>query len=225
MTGNLYIVATPIGNLKDITLRAIDILKKADLILAEDTRVTKKLLSHYGISGKEVKRADGFSERKIVEDVERFLRKGGNVVLVSDSGTPAISDPGAFLISGLRERIPELKAIPIPGPSAVTAALSASGIGADSFTFVGYPPHKKGRKKFFGNLAEIKVLPIVMFESPHRLLKSLSEMKEFFGGEREIMVARELTKIYEEFFKGSIEDALDYFNGEKQKGEFVLIIF
>lgn len=221
--GILYIVATPIGNLKDITFRALETLRDADLILAEDTRVAKKLLNHYGIKTL-VRRYDEHVGPKTYDDVAEALETGKSVALVSDAGTPGISDPGPRLVEFLKSRIPDLKIIPVPGSSAVTAALSASGVSADRFVFFGYPPHKKGRQKFFGELRELKVRPVVIYESPHRIQKAFGNLAEVFGEEKEIVVARELTKIFEEIWRGSVVEAKEYFTGEKVRGEFVIII-
>lgn len=221
--GILYVVATPLGNLKDITFRALETLKEVDLILAEDTRVTKKLLSRYSII-KPVKRYDENVGPKVYEEIKERLQRGQRIALVSDAGTPAISDPGARLVSHVRDQLSDVKIIPIPGPAALTVALSVAGINADQFTFLGYPPHKKGRQKFFSELKEIKIRPVVLYESPHRLAKTLNNLAEVFGEDHEIFIGRELTKIYEEVYKNSIKDALRYFQGEKQRGEFVIII-
>lgn len=226
--GNLYIVATPIGNLKDITLRALETLKEVDLILAEDTRVTRKLLSHYDIHTP-LKSYHQHSSDKIHEFVEQKLEQGKNIALVTDAGTPGISDPGARLVQSLNEtykltNVSTYKLIPIPGPSALIAALSASGVNADKFTFLGYPPHKKGRKTFFEKLAHTEVKPIVLYESPHRLQKTLGELKNVLKAAQSIVIAKELTKIHEEIWQGTIEEAEEYFIGPKSKGEFVIIL-
>lgn len=223
MRGTFYVVATPIGNLKDITFRAIEILRDADLILAEDTRVTKKLLNHYGIHTP-VKRYDEHVGPKIYDEAAEALQNGKSIALVSDAGTPGISDPGARLIEFLRSRLPDLKVIPIPGPAALIAALSVSGVSADEFTFLGYPPHKKGRQTFFGKLKNIEVRPLVLYESPHRLQKTFAALLENFGPEKEIIVAKELTKIHEEIWRGAIALAKSHFALERGQGEFVLII-
>lgn len=207
--GTLYIVSTPIGNLKDITLRALEVLKAVDVILAEDTRVTKKLLSHYGIS-KQVLRYEPH------KNYERFQ----SIALLTDAGTPGISDPGLRLVRDLSEK--NFKIIPIPGPSALAAIISASDIDLSEFLFLGFPPHKKGRQSFFRRVAKSEV-PVIIFESPHRILKTLNEL---YGaaGERRVNVGRELTKIYEEIFRGNLSEAGKYFKGEKLRGEFVVII-
>ncbi|MDP2704420.1 MAG: 16S rRNA (cytidine(1402)-2'-O)-methyltransferase [bacterium] len=219
----LFVVATPIGNLKDITLRAIETLKEVDLILAEDTRVTKKLLFHYDIRVP-LKSYHEHSDQKMLDFVAQTMRQGKNVAMVTDAGTPAISDPGARLVAYMRNALPEVKITPIPGPSALISALSVAGISADSFTFLGYPPHKKGRQTFFKNLEKIEVRPIVLYESPHRLEKTFEALAEVFGENRDVIVAKELTKLHEEIWRGTIEEAKKYFTGLKSKGEFTLIL-
>lgn len=221
--GILNILATPIGNLKDITLRALEVLKDSDLILAEDTRMTKKLLAHYEIN-KSVRRYDEYAGERIYEEIKTRLKRGEKIALVTDAGTPGISDPGAKLVAFVQKELPQVKIVPIPGPSALITALSVSGLNADKFTFLGYPPHKKGRNTFFKGLKDIKIRPLVIYESPHRFRKALESLKEIFGGEAEIIVARELTKIYEEIFRGSVSEAINHFQGERTRGEFVLII-
>ena len=221
--GILYIVATPIGNLKDITLRALEILKNVDLVLAEDTRVSQKLLLHYEIK-KPIKRYDEYSKLGIYEEIKERLKRGENVALVADAGTPGIADPGSKLVAYLKQELPGLKIEPIPGPSALVSILSVSGVQGDKFTFLGYPPHKKGREKFFRALEGIKIKPIILYESPHRIEKTLSSLIEVFGENYSIIVGRELTKIHEEVFHGSAKDAKNHFQGERQKGEFVIII-
>ncbi len=221
--GNLFVVATPIGNLKDITLRALETLKSVDFILAEDTRITFKLLSYYNIK-KPILSYHKFSKEKTYEKIYKLLAEDKNLALVPDAGTPSISDPGSKLIQFLINKNPQIKIIPIPGPSALTAALSISGATDNQFTFLGYPPHQKGRSKFFEKLKVIEIWPIVLYESPHRLLKTLKDLKEVVGDDLKIIVCRELTKIYEEVWRGEIKSALNYFNQNKIKGEFVLIL-
>ncbi len=218
MEGKLYIVATPIGNLKDITERAVETLKNADLVLAEDTRVTGKLLLHFGIK-KSIWRFDEYAKESSYEKIKELLKEGKNVAFVSDAGTPNIADPGAKLVGAINDALPDVRVIPIPGPSAIATALSASGLNADKFTFLGYPPHKKGRQTFFKELAEIKIRPVIFYESPHRLAKTLEALGE--GG---VIVAKELTKIHEEIWRGPASTAFKYFSKEKGKGEFVIII-
>ncbi len=216
MEGKLYIVATPIGNLGDITLRSIETLKSADLVLAEDTRVAGKLLSHLGVK-KPVWRFDEYASAASYEKIKDLLAEGKNIAFVSDAGTPNIADPGAKLVAFIRQNA-QADIIPLPGPSAVVTALSASGLNADKFTFLGYPPHKKGRQTFFKELADIKVRPAVFYESPHRLAKTLEAL-----GSAEIVVCKELTKLHEEVWRGKASEALEYFTKEKGKGEFVII--
>ncbi len=206
---NLYLVATPIGNLKDITLRALEVLKGVDIILAEDTRVTRKLLSHYGISKPILRYLHG-------KDYARFQ----DLALVTDAGTPGISDPGLKLIQDLSQK--GFKIIPIPGPSSLSAIISASDIDLSEFLFLGFPPHKKGRQTFFKRVAASEV-PVIIFESPHRILKTLGELSKVCG-ERYVNIGRELTKIYEEVFRGKLSEALKYFKGERIRGEFTLIL-
>lgn len=221
--GILYIVATPIGNLKDLTLRAIETLKEADLVLAEDTRVAKKILNHLAIQ-KPVWRADEYAVESFYAKVGDFLREGKTAAFVSDAGTPGIADPGSRLVDFLRTHHPEVKIIPIPGPSALIALLSVSGIHANEFTFVGYPPHKKGRETFFKKLLEIRIRPIVCYESPHRLQKTFEGIGKVFGEDQKIVVGKELTKIHEEVWRGTVHDAQEYFKGVKGKGEFTIAI-
>lgn len=205
----LFVVATPIGNLGDITLRAIEVLRSVEVILAEDTRVTRKLLARYGIK-KQVLR---YLPQKLYD---RFQ----SIALVTDAGTPSISDPGLKLVRDLSQQ--GFSVAPVPGPSALSAALSISDIDVSKFVFLGFPPHKKGRQKFFTRIADSK-LPIAIFESPHRIQKTLREL-EIACGDRYINVGRELTKVYEEIFRGKLSEAAKYFTGEKQRGEFVIII-
>lgn len=219
--GTLYIVATPIGNMEDITLRALETLAHADLILAEDTRIAARLLLRYDIR-KPIWRADARTERIIGEKVAEKLESGENVAFVSDAGTPNVSDPGAFLVRHIRTNMPNVKIVPIPGVSAVTAILSVAGISGDSFIFFGYPPHKKGRNAFFKNIAEFDV-PAIFYESPHRIEKTIAALGESLGI-RKFCVGRELTKLHEEIFWGNAEEAAEHFKGERGKGEFVFCI-
>lgn len=219
---NLYIVATPIGNLKDITLRALEILESVDFILAEDTRQTRKLLAHYDIHTPLFSYHE-HSEPRVYEKILSLLKSGKNLALVTDSGTPGISDPGAKLINFIIENLPEAKIIPIPGPSALTAALSVAGIQETGFVFLGFPPHKKGRKTFFEDLKKYD-LPIVIYESPHRITRAIDNLQSVFGPDKKIVIARELTKIHEEILRGTISEIREKLTGEKQRGEFAVII-
>lgn len=222
--GLLSIVATPIGNLEDITLRGLRILKEADYILCEDTRVTGKLLKRYEIEA-ELKRYDAHASERVHEQVLSDLKNGKHVALVSDAGTPGVSDPGVLLIEQAREHGIGLEVI--PGPSAVTAAFSIAGLTGNQFTFLGFVPQKKGRATFFKSLPEYDQ-PVIFFESTHRIMKTLSALVEISGGspiDWTIVVARELTKLHEEVVKGSPVEVQDYFlnHQDHQKGEFVVI--
>ena len=220
----LYIVATPIGNLGDMTLRALEVLKEVDIILCEDTRVTKKLLNHYGIK-KETLSYHSHSGLTKVNTIINLLTDGKNLALVSDAGTPGISDPGTVLVGRVREEVPGAKIIVIPGPSALTAALSLSGFPSSDFLFLGFLPHKKGREKLFKEIT-VSARTSVFYESPHRILKTLSTLAQYLGENRHVAVARELTKIYESFVFGSPGKVLQHFveHIEEQRGEFVLMV-
>jgi 16S rRNA (cytidine1402-2'-O)-methyltransferase len=219
MPGTLYIVSTPIGNLNDITFRAVEVLKQVDLIACEDTRRTKILLEKFGLA-KNLISYYNYNERQRAEEIIRELKSGKNVALVSDSGTPGISDPGFVLIKRAIEE--NITVIPIPGPTAFVCALVGSGLPMDEFVFVGFLPHKKGRKTKLKKLSD-EERTIILYESPHRLIKTLNEILEIFG-DREIAVAKELTKIHEEFFRGKISEVLKKLTPDKIKGEFVIVI-
>lgn len=222
--GALYVVATPIGNLNDITLRGLETLKSADAIFAEDTRVTSKLLAHFGIS-KPLFRYDEHSHGTASTKIIGMLSEGKQIALTTDAGTPGIADPGSRLVAVIAEKLPEVTIIPIPGASAVVSLLSVSGMNTEQFTFLGYPPHKKGRKTFFENLKQITTWPVVFYESPHRIEKALMSVGEVLGEERSVVVGRELTKRYEEVFRGTTKTALEHFKGdERARGEFVIAI-
>jgi len=237
-----YVVATPIGNMGDITLRALEVLKSVDLILCEDTRVTKKLLDKYSINkptmsypSDDISRAGhaqslpesrkGAGKSSKVDKIFQMLEEGKNLALVSDAGTPTISDPGAMLIFKIKADLRDsVDIIPIPGASAVVAALSASGLPTHEFTFLGFLPHKKGRETLFREIAEAK-RTMIFYESTHRILKTLEALEKFCP-EKKVCVAREITKIYEEFKSGSPAEVLKYFteNLVKQKGEFTVLV-
>lgn len=221
--GVLYMVATPIGNLSDITLRALETLKNVDAVFAEDTRVTSKLLAHFGIS-KPLFRYDEHSHGAASVKIITMLAEGKQIALTTDAGTPGIADPGSRLVAKVSEELPEVSIIPIPGVSAISTLLSASGFNTEQFTFAGYSPHKKGRKTFFEELKEIKTRPVVFYESPHRVEKALQSIAEVFGDDRSVIVGRELTKRYEEIFRGTAKEALERFKGGKARGEFVIAI-
>ncbi len=221
----LYVVATPIGNLEDITLRAIRILNEVDAILCEDTRVTAKLLSKYEIK-KSLIRYDAHSTDTTLKRIFTLIEDGKSLALVSDAGTPSISDPGSHLVQKLREHFSEedLSIVAIPGASALTSALSISGIPSSEFLFLGFLPHKKGRETIFKEIVETK-RPVVFYESPHRILKALQSLNKFCP-ERRIVIGRELTKIHEEMLSGTAEELMIFFdkNKDKVRGEFVVIV-
>ena len=219
----LYIVATPIVNLQDITIRAINTLSNADLILAEDTRVTKVLLDRYNIK-KEIISYHQHSGFRKIERIIEMLNRGKNLALVTDAGTPGISDPGGFLVSEALKTIPDLKVVAIPGPNAAVTALSMSGFPSDKFIFLGFPPHKKGRQTFFKKIGQIKET-IVFYESKHRILKALKELMEVsLVDKRKIMLVRELTKQFETVYRGSVEEILPKLHDKNLLGEFVVVV-
>lgn len=221
MKGVLYVVSTPIGNLEDITLRALRVLKEADLIAAEDTRHTLKLLNHFGIK-KPLISYWSAKEKARAEEITGKLKEGLSVALVTDAGTPGISDPGAVLI---RKAIEEgVEAVSVPGPSASIAALSISGLPADEFTFIGFlPPKKNERVKKLRELA-LETRTLVLYEAPHRVIDTLLDMEEVMGGQRRIAVVREITKIHEEALRGDISGVLDILESRPVVGEYVLVV-
>lgn len=217
-TGKLYIVATPIGNLQDITLRALDTLKSADFILCEDTRVTKRLLDNYKIDRPTISYHQ-HSDAKKIKEIKELLLDGKNLTLVTDAGTPGISDPGNLLIHELLKVQTDI--IPIPGACAAITALSASGFPTDKFLFMGFPPHKNKRQKYFKEVAEAE-FTVVFYESGHRIIKALQDLKNTLSPEQEIVVARELTKMFETFYRGTIEQVAEIM--KDTRGEFVIIV-
>ena len=223
MKACLYLVATPIGNLEDITLRAIDILKKVDLIACEDTRTTNRLLSHYGIKKKLIS-IHQHNEKDKSKFLINELSNGKTIAYTSDAGTPAISDPGAFLVSQALKL--DIKVSPIPGASSVVAAFSASGIESTQFTFYGFLPSATSKSKKLLEQIYNQTLPVILFESPHRILKTLSLVLNIFGPAHEIFIAREITKIYETIYKDKVLSIIEKLelNSEEQKGEFVIIL-
>ncbi len=237
----LFVVGTPIGNLEDVTLRALRVLREADVILCEDTRVTRKLLARYEISKPLVSYHEHSSVAKIAE-IAALLREGKNIALVTDAGTPGISDPGALLVRKVREYFTNLRSsrsdlgsaersdlsepltiTSVPGPSALTAALSIAGVPVHDFVFLGFLPHKKGRETLFREIAASE-RTVVFYESPHRILKTLESLQKH-APEKQVTVCRELTKIHEEVKNGSASELLEFFkkNSEKVRGEFVVI--
>lgn len=222
--GTLYVVATPIGNLEDMTLRAIRVLKEADYILCEDTRVTGKLLKHYDIVTK-MKRYDAHSTTKIQEEVFADLESGKQIALCSDAGTPGVSDPGVHLIDQIHTKKLHAQVVAIPGPSSVTAAFSIAGIAGNQFSFLGFIPQKKGRQTFFKELAA-STIPVIFFESTHRIMKTMESLHEHCEN-KTIVIAREITKFHEEVVRGSAKEIVSYFevHTDHQKGEFVVIVY
>lgn len=221
--GTLYMVATPIGNMGDITMRALETLKAVRTIFAEDTRVSAKLLNAYEIR-KPLMRYDEHSHVRASAALIGMIEVGDDVALVTDAGTPGIADPGSRLVRALVEAVPHVRIVPIPGASAVATLLSVSGMNTEQYTFLGYPPHKKGRKTFFEDLRTITTWPVVFYESPHRIEKALASIVEVLGGDRRVVVGRELTKMHEEIFRGSAEEALARFKGGKARGEFAVAV-
>ncbi|MBN1585690.1 16S rRNA (cytidine(1402)-2'-O)-methyltransferase [Candidatus Uhrbacteria bacterium] len=219
--GTLYVIATPIGNMGDLSFRAVEVMKTLDLLLCEDTRVTGGLLKRYGLTVPMESYREQVHERKLAGIVGR-LEEGKAVGLVSDAGTPGISDPGSWLIRDILRLAPETKVIPIPGPSAAVTALSASGLLTDSFVFLGFPPHKKGRSRFFREAMEEKHT-VVLYESPHRIVKALDAVAEI-DPNRPICLARELTKMHETFYRGTVTEVKGKLLAGSLKGEFVLLI-
>lgn len=220
----LSIIATPIGNLEDITLRALRVLREADMVLCEDTRVTAKLFARYDIK-KPLLSYHSHSKLGKTEKIFEKLSAGKNLALVSDAGTPAISDPGSLLVAQVREKFGDsVKIEPIPGPSALTAALSVSGAPAGEFLFLGFLPHKKGRETLFKEIAASK-RAAVFYESPHRIVKTFGSLEKS-APEKEVLIARELTKIHEEFLRGSTRAILEILakNPQKLRGEFVVVV-
>ena len=237
-SGTLYIVATPIGNLEDITLRAIRILKEVDVVACEDTRVSGKLLHHLNIKKTLIsyhQHSKDWKTNKIIE----ILEKGESVALVTDSGTPGISDPAQKLVAEIQAMFCHshsslchpreggdpcsIKVIPIPGPSALSAAVSVSGLVEKEFYFAGFLPKKKGRQTEFKKLSVLKT-PVVVYESALRVEKTLNDFREYFGEESKVFLAREITKMFEEYWSGNIKDVILDLKNHKIKGEFVLIV-
>ena len=219
-TATLYIISTPIGNLEDITYRAVRILGEVDLIAAEDTRHSLKLLNHFGISKPLTSYFDHNQQIK-GERILNALRQGKSVALISDAGTPCVSDPGYQLVrDAVAEKIP---VVPVPGACAAITALSAAGLPTDNFTFAGFPPSRQGKRRTF--LSEVKTLPgtLVLYEAPHRLIDTLHDIREVLG-DRQVIVARELTKMYEEFIRGSASEVITAVSQGIVRGEVVILI-
>ena len=218
--GKLFIVPTPIGNLKDITFRAIEVLKKVDLILAEDTRTSGKLLKHFEINTP-TQSHHMHNEHKTVDTIVQKLLGEANIALISDAGTPAISDPGFLLTRACLENNIEVECL--PGATAFVPALVNSGLPNDKFVFEGFLPVKKGRQTRLKLLAE-ETRTIIFYESPHKLIKTLTNFCEYFGEDRQVSVSRELTKLYEETIRGTAKEVLDHYTNKPPKGEIVIIV-
>ncbi len=221
--GILYLVATPIGNMEDVTLRALRILGEVDLLLAEDTRVTGKLLARHGVRVP-MKSYHQRSASRVGDDIVALLREGKTLALVTDAGTPGVADPGNELVSHVRAELPEVRIEPIPGASSLTAALSVCGFPTNEFLFLGFLPHKKGRQTLLNEITTVE-RAVVLFESPHRIGKLLTELRER-SPERSAVLFRELTKLHESTYRGSVLELRGkYEAGEVlEKGEFVLVL-
>ena len=224
MSATLFVIATPIGNLEDITLRALRILKEVDVVVCEDTRVTGKLLAHFEIKKPMLSYNAHATEGKH-EKILDILREGKDIALVSDAGTPTISDPGSMLVDTVRHELPDVTVVSVPGASALAAALSVSGVPSSEFLFLGFLPHKKGRETLFAEIAKSE-RPVVFYESSHRILKALASLAEKLPADRMVVVCRELTKLFEETVRGTAPEVLAYYikNTDKVRGEFVVIV-
>ncbi|WP_254091330.1 16S rRNA (cytidine(1402)-2'-O)-methyltransferase, partial [Dawidia soli] len=216
----LYLVPTPIGNLADITLRALEVLKTVDLILAEDTRTSGFLLKHYAIA-RPLQSFHNFNEHKVLSTLVQRMEKGEVMALVSDAGTPGISDPGFLLVRAALQA--GLKIECLPGPTAFVPALVKSGLPSDRFVFEGFLPHKKGRQTLLKKLAT-EERTMIFYESPYRLVKTLEQFVEYFGPERRASVSRELTKMFEETVNGTLPDVVAHFQAKEPKGEIVIVV-
>ena len=220
----LYVVATPIGNLRDITLRALNVLEAADVVAAEDTRNTAHLLTYHGINAKRLLAVHQHNERGVAEKIVALLQAGQSVAFVSDAGTPAVSDPGAVLVQAVR--VAGLRVIPIPGANAAVAALSAAGLAEPHFLFYGFLPNKSAaRRSALQTLVE-HPYTLVFYEAPHRILECVADLQAVLGAEREIILAREITKLFESIYRCALGAALDWLNSDpnNQRGEFVLLV-
>ena len=220
----LYVVATPIGNLKDITLRALDVLKSADVIAAEDTRVTAKLLNHHGIAAKKLIALHEHNESRTAPRIVEELAGGRSVALVSDAGTPAFSDPGARVVAAVREA--GHRVVPIPGPNAAVAALSAGGHVGPQFLFYGFLPAKTGERRSIVQALAATPYALVLYEAPHRVVETIADLAEVLGASRRVLIARELTKLFESIHACSLGEAGQWLAGDpnRTRGEFVLVV-
>ncbi|HOX97406.1 MAG TPA: 16S rRNA (cytidine(1402)-2'-O)-methyltransferase [bacterium] len=222
----LFMVATPIGNLQDISQRAIDVLTRADFILAEDTRHTRQLMEALQIKGKNLLSYHQHSSDKQVETIKSLLAEDKDLALVSDAGTPGINDPGNLLLEALFAAGVPVEVIPVPGASALTSLLSVAGLDINPFTYLGFLPHKKGREKLFKMMAENPETAFVFMDNPHRLAKNLEKMMDFVGSDRPLLIGREITKQFETFYRGSIKEAYQSFVNDKNhdKGEVIALL-
>ena len=220
MAGILYIVPTPVGNLQDMTFRAVEVLKEADLILAEDTRTSSVLLKHFDIH-RPLQSHHKYNEHQTVELVKERILSGLNVALISDAGTPGISDPGFLLARACTQEGIEVQTL--PGATACIPAIVSSGLPCDKFAFEGFLPQKKGRQTLLQELST-ETRTMVFYESPYRLVKTLEQMAQFFGPDRLCSVAREISKVHEEHRRGTLEEVADWFRAHEPKGEIVLVV-
>lgn len=223
MDATLYVIATPIGNLEDVSPRARRVLAEVGTLIAEDTRVARALLSGIGVAAPRIAALHAHSTEKQIGDIVERLAAGERCALITDAGTPGISDPGAHFLDRAYAALPGLRVVPIPGPSAVLAALSVCGFYADRFLFLGFPPHKKGRTAFFKEVADAQET-VVFFESPHRIEKTLDALAETLSAQRRICIGRELTKVYETIVRGPVGHVLEVVRAAPLKGEFVIVV-
>jgi 16S rRNA (cytidine1402-2'-O)-methyltransferase len=219
-SGKLILVPTPVGNLEDMTLRALRVLKEADIILAEDTRVSSKLMNHFGID-KKLMPHHKFNEHKTVQSIVSKIQQGNLIALISDAGTPGISDPGFLLVRACIENQVDVECL--PGPTALIPALAVSGLPTDRFVFEGFLPQKKGRQKRLLQLAD-ESRTMVFYESPFRLVKALAQFAEFFDPGRNACVCREISKMFEEIKRGTVSELQDYYTANPPKGEIVVVV-
>lgn len=218
--GNLYLVPVPIGNLRDITLRALEILRKVEIIAAEDTRITRSLLSHYQIKSGRLISLHKYNEKKRIPEILELLEQGKDIAVVSDAGSPGISDPASLLVQEAIDH--QINIIPLPGATAIIPALTASGFNTESFLFLGFLPLTNKHRKEKLALIKNSIHTVILYEAPHRIKRTLTELSEYIDNRR-ICLAREITKIYEEFIRGNIQDIITNYN-IKEKGEFVIVI-
>lgn len=219
--GTLYIVPTPIGNLEDITFRAVRILSEVDIIACEDTRHSGQLLKHLRITPKKLESYFEYNEKEKSKILVEHMKLGKSIALISNAGTPCISDPGYRLVQDAIGA--GIKIISLPGPTAFVSAITASGLPTSSFAFLGFPPQKKGRKTFLEELASYKI-PVIIYESPYKIKKLLDELVALGCSERDCCIAKEISKIHEEYIRGTVKELSDYFSSKEPKGEFILIL-